>query len=159
MRSITGDGVLSAHSHQLAFERMEVPSVSPFSVVLKNGFWEAYDRPEWDRILDAGENTLHLLNYSAPFRGKLSAQSWTSILQSSKDAGRGAVRDGYYVEKWGKRLSQRQRDALPDGDYEVVVTEFADGSLTISRPSSGPTEVLISTTPPSVDANNELSGP
>ena len=79
MRSITGDGVRQTHdilSELVPLERMEVPSGKPvfdWFVPKEWVFREAYViDPNGNRILDAGENTLHLLNYSAPFRGKLS---------------------------------------------------------------------------------------
>ena len=172
MRSITGDGVRQTHdilSELVPLERMEVPSGKPvfdWFVPKEWVFREAYViDPNGNRILDAGENTLHLLNYSAPFRGKLSRAELDEHLYSlPKMPDAVPYVTSYYVEKWGFCLSQRQRDALPDGDYEVVVdTEFVDGSLTISEavlPGRSKREVLISTYTchPSM-ANNELSGP
>ena len=61
-------------------------------------------------------------------------------------------------------LTHRQHEALPEGDYQVVIdTDHIDGSLTIGEcvlPGESEEEVLISTNicHPSL-ANNELSGP
>jgi aminopeptidase-like protein len=70
----------------------------------------------------------------------------------------------YYQARWGFCLSETERQALPDGDYDVIVdTELSEGALTLSEavlPGMESDEVLISTYTchPSL-ANNELSGP
>jgi aminopeptidase-like protein len=70
----------------------------------------------------------------------------------------------YHERRWGFCLSHRQRTALPEGPYDVVVdTAFVDGSMTMSEAvlvGESPSEILFSTNTchPSM-ANNELSGP
>jgi aminopeptidase-like protein len=172
MRSITGDGVRATHdilSELVPLERIEIPSgtsVFDWTVPQEWVFREAYViDPNGNRILDAAENTLHLVNYSVPFRGRLSRAELDEHLFSLPDMPDAIPYvTSYYRKRWGFCLSQRRRDVLPDGDYQVVVdTDHIDGSLTLSEavlPGRSDAEVLISTYTchPSM-ANNELSGP
>ena len=172
-RSLTGEGVRKTHdvlAEYLPLERIEVPAgtqVFDWTVPPEWVQREAYViDPEGRRILDVAENNLHLVGYSAPFRGELSRADLDEHLHSLPD-----VPDAipyvtsYYHHTWGFCLSQVQRDALPEGTYQVVVdTAFdSDGSMTLSEtilPGETSNEVLISTYTchPSM-ANNELSGP
>lgn len=172
MRSITGAGVRETHdilSELLPLERMEIPSgteVFDWTVPREWVFREAYViDPNGNRILDAAVNTLHVVNYSAPFRGILSREELEARLFSlPKLPDAIPYVTSYYRENWGFCLSQKQRDALPDGNYQVVIdADFIDGSLTLSEAvlrGKSDREVLISTYTchPSM-ANNELSGP
>jgi aminopeptidase-like protein len=172
MRSITGDGVRETHdilSDIVPLERIEVPfgtQVLDWTVPKEWRFNEAYVvAPDGRRILDAKDNTLRLVNYSAPFRGKLTREALDEHLHSRPDLPDAIPYvTSYYEERWGFCLSQRERDSLLPGEYHVVVdTAFHDGSLTISEAVLSGTEsdeVLISTNTchPSM-ANNELSGP
>ena len=171
-RSITGDGVRKTHDilgEILPLERIEIPSGTKcfdWTVPKEWAVREAYVMsPKGERLFDFAENNLHLLNYSAPFRGKMSLRELDGHLYSLPEMPDAIpYRTSYYEEKWGFCLSQNQRDTLVDGEYEVVVdTELIDGSLTISEcvlPGETKDEVLISTYTchPSM-ANNELSGP
>lgn len=172
MRSITGEGVRETHdilSELIPLDRTEVPSGTQafdWTVPKEWVFRDAYVvGPDGSRVLDARKNTLHVVNYAAPFRGRLSRAELDERLYSlpgMPDAIPYVT--SYYRENWGFCLSQNQRDALPDGDYDVVIdTDFIDGSLTYSEavlPGKSDREVLISTYTchPSM-ANNELSGP
>ncbi len=173
MRSITGDGVRETHDilgDLVPLERHEVPSGTP---VLD---WEV--PPEWvfrsatligpdgKTVLDAREHTLHLVNYSAPFHGTVSRRELEDHLYSLPDMPDAIPYvTSYYSPRWGFCLTETQRRALPDGDYQVAIdTAFKeDGSLTYSEavlPGETAEEVLFSTYTchPSM-ANNELSGP
>jgi aminopeptidase-like protein len=121
--------------------------------------------PTGERILDVSENNLHLLNYSAPFRGTLTRAQLDAHLYSLPEQPQAIPYvTSYYEPRWGFCISQHQRNELPEGDYEVVIdTEHIQGSLSIGEavlPGEGEGEVLISTYTchPSL-ANNELSGP
>lgn len=172
LRSITGEGVRMTHAilgELVPLERIELPSGTPIFDWTVPREWlvrEAYAiDPRGDRILDIADNNLHLIGYSAPFQGTISRQDLDAHL-FSLPAQPDAIPylTSYYQERWGFCLSQRQRDALPEGSYKVVIdTEFTDGSLTLSEaviPGESDDEVLISTYTchPSM-ANNELSGP
>ncbi len=172
LRSITGEGVretLAILSEIVPLQRIEIASATKVFDWTVPPEWvvrEAYVlTPTGERILNVRENNLHLLNYSAPFRGKLTRAQLDEHLHSLPDLPHAIPYvTSYYEPRWGFCISQHQRDALPEGDYEVVIdTDHIQGSLSIGEavlPGSGDGEVLISTYTchPSL-ANNELSGP
>ena len=172
LRSLTGAGVRSTHdilSELLPLERMEIPSgtqVFDWTVPQEWVVREAYlVDPQGRRVLDVRTHNLHLLNYSAPFRGTLSRGELDAHLHSLPDQPDAIpYRTSYYERRWGFCLSHRDRQALAEGMYEVVIdTDFIDGSMTLSEavlPGESADEVLFSTYTchPSM-ANNELSGP
>jgi aminopeptidase-like protein len=172
LRSITGEGVRQTHdilAEIVNLERTEVPSgtqVFDWTVPKEWKVNEAYViDPHGKRILDVRDNNLHLVNYSVPFRSVVSRNELEQHLYSLPDKPTAIPYvTSYYAPRWGFCLSQREREALPEGDYQVVIdTELIDGSLTLSEavlPGQSKEEVLISTYTchPSL-ANNELSGP
>ncbi|MGL4608524.1 MAG: DUF4910 domain-containing protein [Trueperaceae bacterium] len=172
LRSITGDGVRQTHAilgELVELERHEIPTgthVFDWTVPKEWRVNEAYILdPNGKKFLDVKDNTLHLVNYSVPFKGTLSKQDLENHLYSLPDKPEAIPYiTSYYAPRWGFCLSQRERDALPEGDYNIVVdTELFDGSLTLSEavlPGESIEEILISTYTchPSL-ANNELSGP
>jgi aminopeptidase-like protein len=172
LRSITGDGVretLAILSEVAPMCRIEVDSTTKVFDWTVPPEWVAREAyvltPTGERILDMRENNLHLLNYSAPFRGTITRAQLDEHLHSLPEQPLAIPYvTSYYERRWGFCLSQNQRDGLPDGDYEVVIdTDHIQGSLSIGEavlPGGGQGEVLISTYTchPSL-ANNELSGP
>jgi len=171
-RSLTGEGVRRTHDilgEIVPLNRIEVPSgtvVFDWTVPKEWVVRQAYlVDPNGKRILDVADSNLHLVNYAVPFRGRLSRQELDAHLYSLPDQPDAVPYvTSYYQPRWGFCLSQRQRDALPDGEYQVLVdTDHIDGAMTISEavlPGDTAQEVLISTYTchPSM-ANNELSGP
>ncbi len=172
LRSLTGDGVRETHEilgELLPLTRFEIPSgtkVLDWTVPKEWRVREAYlVGPDGHRRLDVRDNNLHLLNYSIPFRGRVSRQDLDAHLHSLPELPEAVPYvTSYYQERWGFCLSHEERLALPEGDYEVVIdTELVEGSMTISEavlPGESAEEVLLScyTCHPSL-ANNELSGP
>ena len=172
MRSITGKGVRKTHdilSEIFPLERIEIPSgtkVFDWKIPQEWVVKEAYViDPKGNKILDIAENNLHLLNYSIPFRGSLSRAELDKNLYSLPELPHSIPYEfSYYRPRWGFCLSQKQRDNLPEGMYEVVVdTDHIDGSMTLAEvviPGEESQEILFSTynCHPSL-ANNELSGP
>lgn len=172
LRSLTGEGARATHdilSEYVPLQRIEVPSgtrvfdwIVPKEWVVREAYVFA---PDGRRILDVAENNLRLVNYSVPFRGTLSRPALDRHLHSRPDMPDAIPYvTSYYEPRWGFCLSEHERAALPEGDYEVVVdTDLVDGAMTISEavlPGLETDEVLISTYTchPSL-ANNELSGP
>lgn len=172
LRSITGAGVRATHdilSEVVPLTRIEVPSgtkVFDWAVPKEWVVREAYVMaPDGRRILDIRVNNLHLVNYSIPFRGRLQRAELDRHLHSIPEMPTAIPYiTSYYAPRWGFCISDAERRALPEGEYEVIVdTDLIDGSLTISEaiiPGESEREILFSTYTchPSL-ANNELSGP
>lgn len=172
MRSITGKGVReSMHilSEVQPLDLIEIPSgTEAFDWTVPKEWVFRTARltdPDGNVIIDAADHTLHVLNYSAPFKGNVSRAELDEHLYSLPDQPDAIPYvTSYYAERWGLCLSENRRRRLPDGNYRVEIdTEFIDGTLTIGEcvlPGENKDEVLISTNicHPSL-ANNELSGP
>lgn len=172
LRSLTGEGVRATHdilAEYVPLQRIEVPSgTQAFDWTIPEE-WNVRDAyliaPDGRRIFDVADNNLRLVNYSVPFRATLSRAALDAHLHSRRDMPDAIPYvTSYYQPRWGFCLSEIERHALPDGDYQVVVdTELSKGALTMSEavlPGTEADEVLISsyTCHPSL-ANNELSGP
>jgi len=119
------------------------------------------------RLVDLADHTLHLVSYSAPFHGRLSRAELEPHLHSLPEHPDWIpYRTSYYARDWGFCLTHRQRDALGDGPFDVVVDTGFDeaGALVygeLELPGTDPEagEVLISShlCHPSL-ANDNLSG-
>ena len=172
-RSITGDGVretLAVIQEMLpALEVHEVPSgtqVFDWTVPKEWRVREAYIiAPDGRKFCDFKVNNLSLLGYSTPVRQRISLQELQQHLYSIPEQPTAIPYvTSYYKERWGFCLTQLERDALADGEYEVLIdSELFDGSLTYGElliKGESAQEVFVSTyvCHPSM-ANNELSGP
>ncbi len=172
MRSITGDGVresLGIISEIVDMEIVEVPTgtrvldwVVPKEWVIRDAY---IIRPDGKKILDIHDNNLHIVNYSIPFKGKISKTELENHLHSLPEMPEAIPYiTSYYVPRWGFCISHNERLTLPDGEYEVYIdAEHIDGSLTYGEavlPGKTDKEILLSTyvCHPSL-GNNELSGP
>ncbi len=170
-RSITGEGLrrslrLLGRIAPLVLE--EVPSGTPVLDWVVPPEWTfrgaRLTGPGGEVIADAGLLNLHLVNYSAPFRGTLSLEELQPHLHSLPDQpGLVPYRTSYYREDWGFCLSHERRAGLRPGPYQVLVdTSLAPGSLTYGEavvPGALADEVLISAhcCHPSL-ANDNLTG-
>ena len=121
--------------------------------------------PDGKKICDFSANNLHLIGYSIPFRGKMGLKELQKNLHSLPEQPNAIPYiTSYYEKRWGFCLSQKQRDVLVDGEYEVVIDskhfvgELNYGELIL--PGISDQEIFLSTyvCHPSM-ANNELSGP
>lgn len=116
------------------------------------------------RVVDFRASNLHVVNYSVPVRARMplaELRPRLHTLPSQPDLI--PYRTSYYAETWGFCLTQRQLDALPEAEYEVVIdSTLTPGHLTYGEcviPGETDDEVLISvhSCHPSL-ANDNLSG-
>jgi aminopeptidase-like protein len=173
-RSITGEGVrrtmnLIRDRHLPGLVLHEVPSgTAAFDWTVPQE-WAVNDAylvaPSGRKICEFKKNNLHLVGYSIPVRARMplaELQGHLYSLPEQPDAIPYVT--SYYADRWGFCLTQKERDQLAEGEYEVVVdSRKFDGSLTYAElilPGASDREVFLSTyvCHPSM-ANNELSGP
>lgn len=170
-RSITGDGLratLRRIGAEIPLTLHEVPSGTPVLDWTVPNEWNVRDAYVADaaghRVIDFRRSSLHVLNYSTPVRRRMTLDELRPHLHTLPDHPDWIpYRTSYYAEAWGFCLSQRQLEALPDGDYDVVIdSTLAPGHLTYGEcvvPGTTEDEVLISChcCHPSL-ANDNLSG-
>ena len=170
-RSITGDGVrqsLRLLQRLAPIALREVPTGTPVFDWEVPREWNLRAArlvgPDGKVVVDADRLNLHVLNYSVPFRGKVSLEELQKHLHSlPEQPSRVPYRTSYYREDWGFCLSHEQRMQLQSGEYEVFIdTTLTDGFLTFGElvlPGEQSDEVLISAhcCHPSL-ANDNLSG-
>lgn len=170
-RSITGDGVrqsLDRLEAVVPLERHEVPTGTPvfdWEIPREWNVRAAWIKgPDGRKVVDSADHSLHLVNYSVPFRGRLAREELEAHLHSMPEHPDWIpYRTSYYSEYWGFCLRHRDREALPPGEYEVVVdTTLEPGSLTYAEclvPGRSIREVIVytHTCHPSL-ANDNLTG-
>jgi aminopeptidase-like protein len=170
-RSITGDGLrrsLRILQRIAPLVLHEIPSgTQVFDWVVPREWNLRAARlvaPDGEVVADTERLSLHVLNYSAPFHGRVSREDLERHLYSIPDQpALVPYRTSYYRDDWGFCLAHERRTRLPAGDYDVVIdTTLADGSLTYGElvlPGERTDEVLVSAhcCHPSL-ANDNLSG-
>jgi aminopeptidase-like protein len=116
------------------------------------------------RIVDLAASNLHVVGYSEPVRRTMSRAELDAHLHSRPDLPDVVpYRTAYHAHTWGFCLTEQQRAALIDGDYDVCIDAVrAPGSLTYGEallPGSSTDEVLVTTHTchPSL-ANDNCSG-
>ncbi len=170
-RSITGDGLrrtLRYLAGRAPLTLHEVPSGTPVLDWTVPNEWNIRDAyiatSSGQRIVDFQRSNLHVVNYSAPIRARMTRAELEPHLHSLPAAPDWIpYRTSYYRETWGFCLSHRQRSTLADAEYEVCIdSTLAPGALTYGEgylPGASTDEVLISchVCHPSL-ANDNLSG-
>ncbi|MET8994961.1 DUF4910 domain-containing protein [Amycolatopsis sp. NPDC004169] len=170
-RSITGDGVrqtLDIIGEHIALERHEVPTgtaVLDWTIPQEWNIRDAYvAAPSGERVIDFQELNLHVVGYSVPVRRRMPLSELREHLHTLPDQPSWVpYRTSYYAPAWGFCLAQEKLDALPDGEYDVVIdSTLADGSLTYAEhvvPGRVTDEVIVSchVCHPSL-ANDNLAG-
>jgi aminopeptidase-like protein len=171
-RSIMGEGTresLRILDEVMPMDRLTYPTgTKVFDWTVPNE-WSVADAyiidPKGVKRAEFKKNNLHLLNYSSPFRGKISLEELKKHIFTDPDMPEAIpYRTSYYKEQWGFCLAHKELQALPSGDYEVVVdTALKPGQLEIGEailPGDSKEEIIFSSyvCHPSL-ANNELSGP
>jgi aminopeptidase-like protein len=170
-RSITGDGLRSTLrriQQEIPIAIREVPTGTPvfdWTVPREWNIRDAYIKnAAGERVVDFRRSNLHVVNYSVPIRGRMPLAELKPHLHTLPDRPDWIpYRTSYYKEAWGFCLSQRQLDALPDGEYEVMIdSSLEDGNLSYGEyllPGEYRDEILISchSCHPSL-CNDNLSG-
>ena len=171
-RSITGDGVRETLSEiKKILPNLNVQSLSSgtkvFDWVVPSEWHvsEAYIiTPDGKKICDFSINNLHLVGYSVPFRGRMKLKELQKHLYSLPEQPKAIPYiTSYYEERWGFCLTHEQRNALDDGEYQVVIdSKLFAGQLNYGElilPGESDQQIFLSTyvCHPSM-ANNELSG-
>jgi aminopeptidase-like protein len=170
-RSITGDGVrqtLDIVGEHISLERHEVPTgtqVLDWTIPQEWNIRDAYvATPDGERVIDFRESNLHVVGYSVPVNERMPLSELREHLHTLPDQPSWVpYRTSYYAPAWGFCLAQEKLDALPDGEYDVVIdSTLADGSLTYGEhvvPGRVTDEVIVSchVCHPSL-ANDNLAG-
>jgi aminopeptidase-like protein len=171
-RSLTGEGLretLRRVQRRIPLTLHEVPTgteVFDWTVPKEWNIRDAYVKNgRGERVIDFQRSNLHVVSYSVPVQRRMTLAELRPHLHALPDRPDWIpYRAAFYSETtWGFCLSQRQLDALPEGDYEVCIdSSLAPGALTYGEyliPGESTDEVLISVhvCHPSL-ANDNLSG-
>lgn len=140
-RSITGDGVrktLHIIKQHIPLTVHEVPTgtkVFDWEVPKEWNINDAYIKnAKGEKIIDFKKSNLHVLNYSAPVKKKVSLSELKEHLFTLPEHPDWIpYRTSYYQENWGFCLSHNQFLELKDEEYEV----FIDSSLKKGRLTYG----------------------
>jgi aminopeptidase-like protein len=170
-RSITGDGVRQTLA---ALQRFVPLAVHEVPVGTRALDWTI--PPEWnirdayiknrlgERVIDFHHSNLHIVSYSEPVHRRLSREELARHLFTIPEHPDWIpYRTAYYQRTWGFCVSERQKEAMTDEEYEVCIdSSFTDGSLTYGEyvlPGQSSDEVLVSchVCHPSL-CNDNLSG-
>jgi len=159
-RSITGDGFkksLHILSEGTGIKTIEYPSGQEcfeWTVPEEWNIRDAYiiDR-KGNKIVDFQKCGLHVVNYSIPFKGKMSFQELKPYLFYLPDKPNAIpYRTSYYKRTWGFCISYEQylkMEENPAEEYEVCIdSEIKDGVMPLGEwliPGETDQEILLST--------------
>ena len=170
-RSITGNGLrrsLAALGELIPLKTHEVATgteVFDWRIPKEWNIRDAFIRDAAGRrVVDFQQNNLHVVNYSAPIKARMSLKELRPHLHSLPEHPDWIpYRTTYYAKSWGFCLSQHHMDALAEGEYEVCInSSLENGALTFGEcvlPGQIEDEFLISVhiCHPSL-CNDNLSG-
>jgi aminopeptidase-like protein len=155
-RSITGDGVrrtLAAVGGHVPVDVVEVATGTPAFDWEVPREWNIRDAWIADttgrRVVDFRESNLHVVGYSVPVNERMTLDELKPHLHSLPEQPDATpYRTSYFQENWGFCLPDRQLNALPAGDYDVVIdSTLADGHLTYGEvvlPGETEEEIVVS---------------
>lgn len=138
-RSLAGPGLrttLDMIEKRIALKRIETPSGAPAHDWSTPREWrvrEAWIRdPAGRTLLDFSDCNLHVLNYSAPIRGRMSLASLRPhIFTLPEQPDLIPYRTSYYEERWGFCMRHADFERLPvEGAYEICIdSEHVTGAM------------------------------
>ena len=172
-RSITGNGFRQS----LAIIREVLPEIQVTEIPSGTQVFDWTVPKEWnirggwikkksgETVVDFMDSNLHVMGYSLPVHATVSRDELLEHVYTIPDQPELIPYvTSYYQERWGFCMSDKQKQALTDDEYEVMIdSTLEDGSLTYGElvlPGESQDEILFSTylCHPSM-ANDELSGP
>lgn len=172
-RSITGDGVRKT----LRIIQREIPELKIFEVPTGTKVFDWIVPKEWNikggyietldgkKVIDFVDTNLHVMGYSLPIDKIVSREELLEMCYTiPEQPDYIPYVTSYYKERSGFCLSEKQKQALVEDTYHVVIdSTLENGSLTYGElliPGNSKDEIFLSTyvCHPSM-ANNELSGP
>ena len=142
LRSITGEGLRATVrrlSQIVPLEITEVPTGTPvfdWKVPEEWTISEAYlEHESGQRYADIRDSSLHVMGYSAPIDTTMSLAQLRPYLHSVPERPDDIpFRTSFYARAWGFCLADRELQALPAGQYHVVIkSALAQGSLTLAE--------------------------
>lgn len=172
-RSITGDGFRQSlailQKHVPDMRVVEVPTGTKcfdWEVPKEWNIKDAYIiTPNGNKICDFKKSNLHVVGYSTPINQVITLNELQENLYSLPEQPDAIPYiTSYYKERWGFCITQKEREQLTPGEYQVFIdSELKNGALTYGEliiPGDSEKEIFISSylCHPSM-ANNELSGP
>lgn len=172
-RSITGDGVRKT----LRIIQREIPELKIFEVPTGTKVFDWIVPKEWNikggyietlegkKVIDFADTNLHVMGYSLPIDKIVSREELLEMCYTiPEQPDYIPYVTSYYKERSGFCLSEKQKQALTEDTYHIVIdSTLENGSLTYGElliPGNSKDEIFLSTyvCHPSM-ANNELSGP
>ena len=170
-RSITGNGLretLRILQEEIPLTLHEIPTgtaVFDWVVPREWNIRDAYIRnSRGEKIVDFQQHNLHVLNYSTPIRAHMRLEELRPHLFTLPDMPDWIPhRTSYFNDNWGFCITQRQLEAMPDDNYEVVIDSSLEpgaltyGELTIPGESEEQILLFAHCCHPSL-ANDNLSG-
>lgn len=154
-RSICGPGVLrvlQAIGEELPITVREYPTGSECGSWIVPKEWEpleAYlETLDGRRIIDWKDNGLHVWLFSRTFEGVVGREELLKHVHTRPELPDAVpVRVTFYQENWGLCMSERQKQALADAEYRVVIrTRLFDGQFRIGEavlPGESPEEIIL----------------